>query len=345
MRHMFFFASSKKWKSPFLLLPMVNHKISANLKECALQLWDTGWDEEDICSALLVPCASLFFWRAIFNTFGTVNKPPSLLKGQTSILTAIHQLYETTADLYLDELVWWLALHHYIMISCPALQQNLQQAGLTWKLLWKLALERDPALRLEWKEFVLEHGKGQACEFVVIDEMSKNDHSTACCWGHAISGECAELTDVFVQGDHYLLVAAMTVDGYIAMLFQVHPMQWHSMILLQNLWCDHLLHLQQYLLTAVYLLLQMNPWTEEQSILVLDNCRIHHNDLLHDFIHNAGELVDICITIAIWCNSGWVIVCLPPYSPRLTLIEESFNCCMSFTLSQYVMHLFTKIPQ
>jgi len=132
---MFFFASSKKWKSPFLLLPMVNHKISANLKECALQLWDTGWDEEDICSALLVPCASLFFWRAIFNTFGTVNKPPSLLKGQTSILTAIHQLYETTADLYLDELVWWLALHHYIMISCPALQQNLQQAGLTWKLL------------------------------------------------------------------------------------------------------------------------------------------------------------------------------------------------------------------
>jgi hypothetical protein len=31
-----------------------------------------------------------------------------------------------------------------------------------------------------------------------------------------VSGEHAELVDVFVQGDRYSLVAAMTVDGYIA---------------------------------------------------------------------------------------------------------------------------------
>ena len=87
---------------------MVNRRISPDLKECALRLWEAGWDEEDICSALLVSRASLFRWRAIFDTFGMVNKPPSPLKGRTriitrAVLTAVHQLYETTSDLYLDE--------------------------------------------------------------------------------------------------------------------------------------------------------------------------------------------------------------------------------------------------
>jgi len=31
-----------------------------------------------------------------------------------------------------------------------------------------------------------------------------------------MAGECAMLTDVFVHADHYSLVAAMSVDGYLA---------------------------------------------------------------------------------------------------------------------------------
>jgi hypothetical protein len=76
-------------------------------------------------------------------------------------------------------------------------------------------LERDEALRLDWQEFVLEHGEGYRHEFVVVDETSKNDHSTARHYGYALSGKCAELVDVFVRGDRYSLVAVMTVSGYI----------------------------------------------------------------------------------------------------------------------------------
>jgi hypothetical protein len=53
---------------------------------------------------------------------------------------------------------------------------------------------------LHWKEFVLESGDGHGREFVVVDETSKNDHSTARHWGRALSGERAELVDVFVHG-------------------------------------------------------------------------------------------------------------------------------------------------
>ncbi|KIJ98047.1 hypothetical protein K443DRAFT_629082 [Laccaria amethystina LaAM-08-1] len=53
-------------------------------------------------------------------------------------------------------------------------------------------------------------------QFVCVDETSKNEQTFARKYGRAYSGERAELKDVFVQGDRYSLVTALTVDGYIA---------------------------------------------------------------------------------------------------------------------------------
>jgi transposase-like protein len=39
---------------------MGNRKISSDLKECALQLWNTGWGIEDIHNALGVSRASIY---------------------------------------------------------------------------------------------------------------------------------------------------------------------------------------------------------------------------------------------------------------------------------------------
>jgi hypothetical protein len=49
-----------------------------------------------------------------------------------------------------------------------------------------------------------------------VDETSKNKHTYARHFGRAMSGEQAILRDVFVQGNRYSLVAAITIDGYIA---------------------------------------------------------------------------------------------------------------------------------
>jgi hypothetical protein len=56
---------------------MGNRKISSDLKECALKLWNLGWDIEDICDALGVSRASIYRWEAIFAECGTVKRPPS----------------------------------------------------------------------------------------------------------------------------------------------------------------------------------------------------------------------------------------------------------------------------
>ena len=204
-----------------LISTMVNCRISPDRKYCALDLWNRGWDTIDICNALSVSRASLYRWQAIFEEHGNVIRPKSPLIGRTRILvratlTAIHTLYEQESDLYLDELVTFLAIEHSIIVSLSTLSRNLSEAGLTRKLLHKLASERDEILREEWKQSIRENFAGDGSEFVFVDETSKNEHVYARRYGRAMSGSRALLQDVFVRGDRYSLVAAITTGGYIA---------------------------------------------------------------------------------------------------------------------------------
>jgi transposase len=54
----------------------------------------------------------------------------------------------------------------------------------------------------------------------------------------------------------------------------------------------------------------MNPYPQDKSILLLDNCTIHKTNALREIIEGYG------------C----VLIFLPPYSPDFNPIEESFSC-------------------
>lgn len=200
---------------------MGNRRISSDLKECALRLWELGWDLDLITESLCISRASMYRWRKIFAEFQSVSRPQSGLVGRPrilvrAVLTAIKEVYKSEADAYLDELVWWLAIHHNIAISRSCLQKNLQDAGLTRKLLHKIARERDEEARREFFDVIHDHSAGLGEEFVFVDEMSKNDHDTARRYGLSMSGERADFIDNFVRGDRYSMVAAITTGGYIA---------------------------------------------------------------------------------------------------------------------------------
>ncbi|CAA7264085.1 unnamed protein product [Cyclocybe aegerita] len=173
---------------------MVNRRISADLKECALRLWEIGWDIPLIVECLCVSRTSLYQWRAIFSELQTVNRPRSPIIGHPriivrAVLTAIQEVYHNEADIYLDELIWWLAINHNIAISWSTLHKNLQDAGLTRKLLHKIAKERDEEVWAEFMEVIHDHSAGTGNEFLFINEMSKNDHDTAQHYGLALSGQ------------------------------------------------------------------------------------------------------------------------------------------------------------
>jgi hypothetical protein len=54
------------------------------------------------------------------------------------------------------------------------------EAGLTQKILHKLALERDEALREDWRQRLQNDFFRDGSEFVCVDETSKNDITYAC---------------------------------------------------------------------------------------------------------------------------------------------------------------------
>ncbi|KAL1942037.1 hypothetical protein VTO73DRAFT_6567 [Trametes versicolor] len=277
---------------------MVYRKISVDLQECALRLWELGWTEADICETLEISRASLYRWRALFRSFGNTSRPPSPLRGRPriisrAVLSAIQLLLLSHPDTYLDELVWWLAVKHDIAISRSALQANLSQAGLTHKLLQKIAAERNEELRAEWKEMVAAEFLGTGDEFIFVDETSKNDLTYGRRFGYAPAGARAELSDVFVRGQRYSLAAAMSKEGYIAT--RIVEGSFDS--------------IEFYNFIVEDVLPQMNPWPHARSTLVVDNCSIHHNQALVDVVHNAGCL----------------ILYLPSYSPDFNPIENSFS--------------------
>ncbi|KAF7371777.1 Tc1-mariner class transposase [Mycena venus] len=276
---------------------MVNRRISPDIKECALRLWELEWDRSAICSTLLVSQSSLYRWAKIFDEFGAVTPPPPPIMGrpqtiELAALSAIKDIYTRHADTCLFELRWWLAIHHDIQISISALQQSLDRTGLTRKLLHKIAVEREVERRRDFLYTIQHKFSGTGREFVTIDESSKNEHDVAPRYGRAPIGMPADFEDVFVRGVCYTLVAAMGIDGYIAQRVIEGSLDSFGFF--------------DFIVEEVP---EMGVFPDDCSVLVMDNCRIHHMETLQETLNAQGIM----------------LMYLPPYSPDLNPIEESFS--------------------
>ncbi|KAF8151376.1 hypothetical protein B0H34DRAFT_664506 [Crassisporium funariophilum] len=221
-------------------------KISSDMKECSLRLWEAGWSTNDICSAFCISTASLYRWRSLLDTYGSVERPPEAgpLRGRPRLIgllamTAIKDIYIRHPDLYLDELQWFLAVHHNLPISKSTLQQNLEDAGLTRKVLRTIAIERDEAQRQAFRQ--------------------------------APSGQNADIRGPFIRGQRYSMIAAMSTQGYL--VIHVIPGSVDSFAFFDFIVED--------------VIPKMNPFPDIHSVLIMDNCRIHHTDALQEVLNDA----------------------------------------------------------
>uniref|UniRef100_A0A0W0GF12 Putative transposase n=1 Tax=Moniliophthora roreri TaxID=221103 RepID=A0A0W0GF12_MONRR len=148
--------------------------------------------------------------------------------------------------------------------------------GLTRKILCKIAIERNEEHQGDFRTTIRTQSSGSGDEFVA-----------------SLRGHRAELRAPFVRGDRYSLVAVMSTKGYIATRVvegSVDSFEFFDFI-------------------AEEVVPKMCPFPDAQSVLVMDNCHIHHNETLQDFLNAAGIM----------------LLYLPPYSPDLNPIEESFS--------------------
>lgn len=138
---------------------------------------------------------------------------------------------------------------------------------------------------------------GTGREFVTIDESSKNEHNVAHHYGHAPIGMPMDFEDFFVRGIHYTLVAAMGIDGYIMQHVvegSLDSFGFFDFIVEEVM---SIVGHNQSLIGANHLqVLEMGVFPDDHSVLVMDNCRIHHTDTLQETLNDQGSFrdLDIC---------------------------------------------------
>lgn len=98
-------------------------------------------------------------------------------------------------------------------MPCSMLSDNLRDLGLTYKLLHKCVAEQDKPCRQAWREYA--QANWVSSQLVFVDETSKDDCTVYCHYGRSISGTCADVHKPLCHGQHYSIVAALAVDGYI----------------------------------------------------------------------------------------------------------------------------------
>ena len=193
--------------------------ISTDLKQHALWLLANGYVPNEVRTILNTSTCSIQRWANNMGMHGHVLPPLNPLQGRQHSLNLIHiysliAVIQASPAMYLDELQDWLALEHNVLILKTALHNNIQAAGLTYKLLCRRAAERDELVREQWREDV--QVNFVAAQTVWTDESSKDDRTIYRHYGWAATGEHAVIDMQFVRRQHYSILLAMTIDGYIA---------------------------------------------------------------------------------------------------------------------------------
>ena len=69
----------------------------------------------------------------------------------------------------------------------------------------------------------------------------------------------------------------------------------------------------------------MQPYPSSRSVLVMDNCRIHHHEDIERIVHGRCVLSGLHYAFAHNASRGCRLEYLPPYSPDFNPIEFSFS--------------------
>jgi hypothetical protein len=190
---------------------------------------------------------------------------------------------------------------------------------------------------------------GSGMQVMFVDETSKNNHDTAQRHGLAVVREWAEFTDVFVRGDRYSLAAALSKDGYFAA--RVVPGSFDSLDFYDFI-CKDVVNLfllkPGNMLSKSQKLPMMNAFPDQCSVLMLDNCRIHHNEVLVELVTGGWQLWKEYYLDVLTICLGVVLIYLPPYSLDINPIEESYSmydllCAMRCLLELCSQELFAMI--
>ena len=197
-----------------------------------------------------------------------------------------------TPTSYLHELCGMLYEATGVCVSETTICRVLKCHGLTRRKVRLVAQQRSLARRAEFMARVLFFPQEQ---LVFVDETGSDARSIAKKFSYSLRGMRAEVPSLLVRGQRVSTMAAIDHNGLIHVKLTTRTVN-------ANTFYDFI---------RGDLLSNLQPFdgTNERSVVIMDNCSIHHVDSITSLFEEAGVL----------------LLFLPPYSPDYMAIEEAFS--------------------
>lgn len=132
-----------------------------------------------------------------------------------------------------------------------------------------------------------------ANQLVFVDESASNERNVDRRWGWSIRGDPCRVRQSGKRSKRWSILPAITIDGYLA--WEIYQDSFTTERFNRFIRQD--------------LMPYMTAYPGPRSVLVMDNHSIHHSE----------ELTNLCAA------NGVLLVYLPPYSPDMNPIEQSFS--------------------
>ena len=237
-------------------------------------------------------------WYLLFNTRGVVESTHATARSArwpNDVLNSVERYCKEHPTFYLEELKNFLEATYpslpnvSLSTICRALNFDLQ---LSRKVLTKAAREAVPA-EIRIYQAKLKSIYHYPSQIVFIDETSKDGRHAYRRYARSKRGTKAVVKLPFSRGKRVSIMAALCVQGFLT---------WETTR-------GTFTRLKFHKAFARRVIPKLNPWPLPNSIVIMDNAKIHMYKELEQSIHQVGAR----------------LLFLPPYSPQLNPIEVCFG--------------------
>jgi transposase len=246
---------------------MPPHTISHNLKaQIPALFFEQVFTVDQICAALGIRKSTVYKTLQYFHRYGTASNPHAHKSGRNRILSHtdikfISALMDQRHCIYLNEIRQALAEQHGCMVSIATLSRTLQRLDICSKSVSIRPLERNDLLRAAYTNWIADIVTNLD-QFMFVDEAAHNQHTSGRRKGWAFVGKRCFQCRFFVHGQRFSILPILTIDGIIT----------HN-IIPGSITADRFVQFLQELVIPL-----TNPYPSPQSVLILDNCHIHHSE-------------------------------------------------------------------
>ena len=194
--------------------------------------------------------------------------------------------------IYLRELQAALLHEMGIDVTESAICKVLRKAGFTRQNMVIFATQQDKELR---SIFAAELALYPAHTLVFVDETGTDRRHSLRKKAYSVRGHPLQAYKLLVRGEHISVITAMSMQGILALQIIRGAVDGDAYLTF----------------ICKYLIAKLMPFDgqNENSVVVQDNCTIHHVNEITDTLNDAGVIVHY----------------LPPYSPDYNPIEEAFS--------------------